>query len=319
MGGLLLAVLLLLGAVAPVAAEPPRRTSDDLAVGIRLVDAPVSRRDDERAHRYIVDHIRPGQQIRRRIAVTNLADTRHRVQLYPGAAAVHKDGFTFAHGRGGNELTRWVTLERSELVLEPDETATVWTEITVADDATGGEHYGVIWAQISPDPDPSKQVRQAARAGVRIYLSVGPGGEPPSDFRIDNLTGARAANGAPMVTARVKNTGGRALDLAGKLTLSNGPGGASAGPFNAKAGTIGPGRSTVATTPLDPGLPAGKWTARLTLTSGLVTRENAGSITIRTPQRDENPQLAVLTLGGLASVAAALLAAYAYRRRNHSR
>ncbi|MGW7466091.1 peptidase [Streptomyces xantholiticus] len=320
MGGLLLAVSLLVGSLAPPgAAQAQRQSSDGPSVGIRLVDAPVSRRDDERAHRYIVDHIQPGQQIRRRIAVTNLSDTQHRVQLYPGAAAVHKDGFAFAHGRTGNELTRWVTIEHSELVLAPDETATVWTEITVANDATGGEHYGVIWAEISPQHDPAKQVRHVGRAGVRIYLSVGPGGEPRSDFRIEDLTGARAADGVPMVMAQVKNTGGRALDLAGKLSLSNGPGGAFAGPFNVKAATVGPGRSTVANTALDPGLPAGKWTARLTLTSGLVTRESTGRITIDTPQRDENPQLALLTLGGLASVAAALLAAYAYRRRNRSR
>ncbi|MDQ1012470.1 hypothetical protein QFZ82_006955 [Streptomyces sp. V4I23] len=83
-----------------MAAEAPRRASDDVSVGIRLVDAPVSRRDDNRAHRYVIDHIEPGEQIRRRIAVTNLSDTRHRVQLYPAAAAVHKDGFTFAPGAG---------------------------------------------------------------------------------------------------------------------------------------------------------------------------------------------------------------------------
>ncbi|MER6616405.1 peptidase [Streptomyces xantholiticus] len=320
MGGLLLAVSLLVGSLAPpVAAQAPQRSSDDMSVGIRLVDAPVSRRDDNRAHRYIVDHIKPGQQIRRRIAVTNYSDTRHRVQLYPAAAAVHKDGFAFAHGRQGNELTRWVALEHSQLVLEPDETAKVWTEITVANNATGGEHYGVIWAQISPEHDPSKQVRHVGRAGVRIYLSVGPGGEPRSDFRIEDLTGSRAADGAPMVSALVKNTGGRALDLAGKVALSKGPGGAFAGPFNVKATTVGPGRSTVATSALDPGLPGGTWTARLTLTSGLVTRESTGPITLGTPRRDGNPQLAVFTIGGLASVAAALLAAFAYRRRNRSR
>ncbi|MBT2391839.1 peptidase [Streptomyces sp. ISL-1] len=320
MGGLLLAVSLLIGSLAPpVAAQEPPRSSDDLSVGIRLVDAPVSRREDNRAHRYIIDHIKPAQQIRRRIAVTNYSDTRHRVQLYPAAAAVHKDGFTFAHGRTGNELTRWVTLAPSELVLAPDETATVWTEITVANDATGGEHYGVIWAEISPQHDLSEQVRNVARAGVRIYLSVGPGGEPRSDFRIEDLTGTRTANGVPVVTARVKNTGGRALDLTGKLTLSDGPGGAFAGPFNVKAGTIGPGHSTVATTALDRGLPGGKWTARVTLASGLVTRETTGRITIGTPQRDGNTMMAMLTVSGLLSVAATTLLAYAYRRRNRVR
>jgi hypothetical protein len=306
-----------------VAAQAPRRASDDVSVGIRLVDAPVSRRDDNRAHRYIIDHIKPDQQIRRRIAVTNLSDTQHRVQLYPAAAAVHKDSFTFAPGRTGNELTSWVTLETSELVLAPDETATVWTEITVANDATGGEHYGVIWAEISPQHDPSEQVRNAARAGVRIYLSVGPGGEPRSDFHIKDLTGTRAADGVPVVTARVKNTGGRALDLTGKLTLSDGPGGLSAGPYNVKAGTIGPGHSTLAKTTLNPRLPDGVWTARLTLASGLVTRETTGRITIGTkptPQRGRNTPMAILAVGSLVSVAAtALLAAYAYRRRNRFR
>ncbi|MBT2365783.1 peptidase [Streptomyces sp. ISL-10] len=288
-----------------------------MSVGIRLVDAPVSRREDSRAHRYIIDHIKPAQQIRRRIAVTNYSDTRHRVQLYPAAAAVHKDGFAFAPGRTGNELTKWVTVEPSALVLAPDETATVWTEVTVANDATGGEHYGVIWAEISPHHDRSEQVRNVARAGVRIYLSVGPGGEPRSDFRIEDLTGIRAADGVPVVTARVKNTGGRALDLTGKLTLSDGPGGAFAGPFNVKAGTIGPGRSTLAKTTLDPRLPDGVWTARLTLTSGLVKRETSGRITIG--QRGGNTSMAILTVGGLFSVAAALLVAYAYRRRNRFR
>ncbi|MFJ8075563.1 peptidase [Streptomyces sp. NPDC096176] len=323
MGGLLLAVSLLVGSIAPPVAAQARRSSDDVRIGVRLVDAPVSRRDDYRAHRYIIDHVTPGQKVRRRIAVTNESDTRQRVQLYPGAAAA-QDGFTFAPGRPANELTGWVTLEHSELVLEPDETARVWTEITVAKNATGGEHYGVIWAEINPKRDPSEQVHHVGRAGVRIYLSVGPGGEPRSDFRIENLAGARAANGVPVVTARVKNTGGRALDLTGKLTLSDGPGGMYAGPFNVKADTIGPGHSTLANATLDPGLASGVWTARLTLTSGLVKRETSGRITIHTPHRAPhkggNTSAAALTVGGVvAAVAAALLAAYGYRRRHRYR
>ncbi|AWI29473.1 hypothetical protein E3E14_13550 [Streptomyces sp. ICN441] len=321
---LLLALPLLLGSVAPVAAGAPRHASGEVAVGIRLVDAPVSRRDDERAHRYIVDHLRPAERIRRRIAVTNLSPARQRVRLYPAAAMVGKDGFAFAPGRTGNELTSWVRLKHSEFVLEPDETAKVWTEITVADDATRGEHYGVIWAEITPRRDPSKQVLQVARAGVRVYLSVGPGGEPPSDFRIGGLTGARGADGVPVVTAQVKNTGGRALDLTGRLTLSNGPGGVSAGPFNVKAGTVGPGRSMPARTTLDPRLSDGVWTARLTLTSGLVQRETSGRITLgparSAPQQSGSTRMAVLTVGGLvAAVATALLAAYGYRRRDRLR
>lgn len=207
----------------------------------------------------------------------------------------------------------------SVALLAPDETAKVWTEITVAGDATRGEHYGVLWAEVSPDHDPTKQVRNVARAGVRLYLSIGPDGEPPSDFRIEDLTGARTADGIPVVTARVENTGGRALDLAGKLTLSNGPGGLSAGPFNVRADTLGPGGSTLARTTLHRRLPDGVWTARLTLASGLVKRETNGRISIGSPpKRGENPRMAVLTIGILVSLAMAGLLTYAYRARHRS-
>ncbi|MEU2491014.1 hypothetical protein [Streptomyces sp. NPDC007883] len=117
----------------------------------------------------------------------------------------------------------------------------------------------------------------------------------------------------------MENTGGRALDLAGKLTLSNGPGGLSAGPFNVRADTLGPGGSALARTTLHRRLPDGAWTARLTLASGLVKRETNGRITIGSrPERGENPRMAVLTIGSLVSLAMAGLLTYAYRGRNRT-
>jgi hypothetical protein len=67
--------------------------------------------------------------------------------------------------------------------------------------------------------------------GLRIYLDIGPGGEPPSDFQINDLAGARTTSGTPEVVADAHNTGGRALDMTGSMSLTNGPGSLSAGPL----------------------------------------------------------------------------------------
>jgi hypothetical protein len=123
-------------------------------------------------------------------------------------------------------------------------------------------------------------VVQVSKVGIRLYVSVGPGGAPAADFTIDSLTAARTADGEPTILATVHNTGGRALDMNGTLQLLGGPGGLSAGPFPASLGTtlaIGA-RESVAVA-LDKQVPAGPWDARITLRSGLLERSAAATIT----------------------------------------
>jgi hypothetical protein len=119
------------------------------------------------------------------------------------------------------------------------------------------------------------------RVGIRLYLSVGPGGAPAADFAIESLTAMRGPDGAPMVVATVHNTGGRALDMSGTLRLVSGPGGLSAGPFPATLGvTLAIGDTEPVTIALDPRLPAGPWDARIVLHSGLLVRSARATITV---------------------------------------
>ncbi|MCX5096419.1 hypothetical protein OOK36_48315 [Streptomyces sp. NBC_00365] len=101
-----------------------------------------------------------------------------------------------------------------------------------------------------------RNVGVISRVGIRTYLDVGKGGEPPSAFRIQALLAYRTKAGIPVVTARVRNTGERALDLKGKLDLADGPGGLRAGPFYVEPGTtLLPGKVGTVSTDLDPKLP----------------------------------------------------------------
>ncbi|MEU4383157.1 hypothetical protein [Micromonospora echinofusca] len=297
----------------------PDPSAPSTTVGVRLLDAPVERRDDTRAHKYVVDHVRPGTTIKRRIVVQNSSEIRRKVALYAAAADVTKKGFVLAPDRTENELSSWIDVEPPEEVLAPDEEAEVLVTITVPRRAEAGERYAVIWAEVA-GVDDGQTVRNVGRAGIRVYLSVGPGGEPPSGFEIGPLTGKREKDGTPVLTAEVRNTGRRALDLAGDLRLTEGPGGLSAGPVKVEAGTLALDGTTTVRVVLDRRLPDGPWAAKLDLASGWTKRSATGRVSFgpvpvaATSAVDRSGQ--VLT-GGLATSGLVLVsfAVYAYRRR----
>ncbi|WFF01840.1 hypothetical protein [Micromonospora sp. WMMD964] len=300
--------------------EPSTTPSPDAqpaGVGIRLLDAPVDRRDDTRAYKYIVDHVKPGTTIKRRVEVRNSSEIHRKVTLYAAAASVSENGFEFAPDRTENELSSWISVSPTEEALAPDEEVEALATITVPSAAEAGERYAVVWAEV-PGTDGS-DVRSVGRVGIRVYLSVGPGGEPPSGFDVGPLTGGRDAEGTPFVTAEVRNTGRRALDLAGELRLSDGPGGLAAGPVKVEAGTLPlDGRATVRVL-LDRRLPDGPWAATLALASGWTKRTATGAVTfgpVPAGASSEDQSRQLLTGGLVASgLVLTFLVVYVYRRR----
>ncbi|MEV6862026.1 peptidase [Streptosporangium subroseum] len=277
---LLVAVLAPAASLSQASAQAAGRPSPD-GIGIRLVDVPILARADQRARRYIVDHLKPGMVIDRRVEVTNSSDAPLRVTLYSAAASISNGKFAFADGHISNELSTWTSIAPRGLTLAPHSSSMATVTVTVPDRASAGERYAVAWAEVTTVAPPGG-VNEVNRVGVRLYLSVGPGGGPPTDFTIDTLTTQRTAGGNPMVLAQVHNTGGRALDLTGDLRLFEGPGGMSAGPFDVQLGTtLPPGGTGTATVPLSDQVPDGPWKARIRLQSGLV--ERVARATIRFP------------------------------------
>ncbi|TDB92070.1 hypothetical protein E1091_13360 [Micromonospora fluostatini] len=302
-------------------ADPSRQPAGPVTeVGIRLLDAPVSRRDDSRAHKYVVDHVRPGTIITRRIVVKNPSPITRDIALYAAAADVTGSGFYLAPDRTENELSSWIEVRPTTVTLKPDAERVAQVTIRVPPRASAGERYAVVWAEVAGVD--GRNVRNIGRVGIRVYLSVGPGGEPPSSFQIGALRGEREPDGSPVVTADVRNTGRRALDLAGQLWLSDGPGGLSAGPVRAEAKTLAPGTGTTLRVVLDRRLPDGRWSARLELASGWTKGESDGTVTFGTvpPAASDEDDLAVpVLIGGLVAsgLVLTLLAGYAYRRRGN--
>lgn len=271
---LLLIAVGLLSPAAIAVAQPVEGS-----VTVRLLEAPADRRDDPRAQIYVVDHLNPGDRIDRRFEVSNGSDRDLTLDLYAGAAEVVDGDFVALDDRAENELTSWVTIDPPEVTLAGGESAEASLRIEVPPDAADGERYAVAWVEM-PEHDAGGGVSLINRVGLRIYLSVGEGEEPASDFEISALTAARLEDGSPVVEATVENTGGRALDMSGELALANGPGGISAGPFEATLGTtLGVGQVAPVQVVLDPEIPHGPWDARLVLRSGPTEREAGATIT----------------------------------------
>jgi hypothetical protein len=133
------------------------------------------------------------------------------------------------------------------------------------------------------------------RVGVRLYLTVGPGGKAPAAFTVGPLGGGRSTAGDLLVHTTVRNSGSRTLLIGGALDLSNGPGGSSAGPFAATLDlALVPGGSAELRVLVPRGLPSGPWLARLRLHSGQIRRVT--SATVRFPRG--TPVTRTVTRGG---------------------
>ncbi|WP_405597130.1 DUF916 domain-containing protein [Streptomyces sp. NBC_01410] len=282
--------------------------------GLRLLEAPVIRRDDPRAYTSIVDHLNPGTTIQRRVEVSNKSSEPLRIDLYAAAASINERTFAFAAGRAQNEVTEWTSVDHPVLRLPPGSKETVRVTIKVPPRASRGERYGVVWAEVASSEKGT--VKLVNRVGIRIYLDIGPGGEPPSAFRIEKLTPARSRDGQPRITAQVRNTGERALEMSGKLWLSEGPAGLRAGPFPVTRGTtLAPRDTGLVSVTLDDSLPNGPWKARLSLASGRVKETVTATVTFPTagmqgsslvPDFAQRPSTLSWGLGALLAILAAV-------------
>ncbi|WP_314035674.1 hypothetical protein [Dietzia sp. CH92] len=313
---LLLALLTVLPAgaaagSAPTAQAQPAGAAAPGSIRIALLDIPADRADDPRAQTYIVDNIPPGVSITRRVEVSNNTGAPAVLDIYAGPAAI-EDGAFVPRPRGeSNPLSTWVSLSASEVALEDGQSAEVEVTIAVPADAPEVEQYGAVWASTRPaDLGDGQQISQVSRVGVRLYVSVGEGNGPPSDFSIRELSARRAADGTASVVTRVENVGGRAVDVSGSLALTDGPGGLTAQAVTASMVTIAPGGEAEVefVIPSSAALPAGPWRATVDLASGWTEHSISESVTF--PDAGAEPEAGgfpVAAGAGIAAVALGLL------------
>jgi hypothetical protein len=277
---LVVAVVVAGALFAPAAAARAHVPAPTPGIGAKLLEGPADSLDNPRAHEYIIDHVAPGATISRRIGFSNGNSQPADLTFYAAASEIHDGAFVPGADHAANDLTSWTTFSPTSATVLPGHTLPVTVTITVPVVATRGERYAAALAEYASSPAAGGGVASVSRVGIRIYLSVGPGGEPTTAFSIDTMTARRDADGNPLVTAQVHNTGERAIDLAGDLELTNGPSSLSAGPFAVRTtSTLKPGDSGTVTVALDRELPRGPWDALITLTSGVTSESGTARLT----------------------------------------
>jgi hypothetical protein len=294
--------------------------SPSVRIGIKLLEIPSSQVGNPRDQKYIVDNPAPGAVIARKFEVVNLGSRPARVTVYPAAATISGGAFRFAGGHTQDEMTTWVSISQSTLTLAPNSGAALVATITVPSNAPPGEQYGVIWAQVSAHG--TGNVTLVSRVGIRIYLSIGPGGAEAPDFILGTPVGSRTSAGVPVVRVPVHNTGGTAVDVQGTLQLSDGPGGVSAGPFHSEeTDTLAPGQSYPDTFALSTKLPDGPWRATLTMVSGLITRTETVTLSFNGAPATavHNPFPVVLVAAAIAALIILVIIALLITRSRRSR
>jgi hypothetical protein len=324
---LTIGTLIALGPVAN-AATPARLAAPESAgsFGVRLVDVPVSEADNPRAFRYIIDYLPVGSIIHRRILIMNDEPHTTLFSVYPDAAQIVRGLFVGDSGATRNELTDWISVQHPTVDLAAGKSAVDMITIRVPNGATRGEHYGVIWVQQTAKPDKKSGfgLTEVTRVGVRVYLAVGRGGAPPTSFGINSITAGWLASEQPDVVARVRNTGGRAIDLNGSVRLTDGPGGSSSGPFRAqRIATLAPGQSWNMTFLLPKTFPDGSWRATVTMVSGINTATDAATVRIGPAAMAQGGLSWMawtwIAIGGLILVLGLVAVVYVVRHRRRSR
>jgi hypothetical protein len=317
---LVLAAVVLTAAASPAAASTLSRRPVQGRVGVRLLTAPVSERANPLARLYIIDHLAPGATLRSKMQVVNMSKSAVLLNMYAAAAAIGHGQFMFAVGHTQNLMTTWVHLSRPVLRLAAGRRANETVAIRVPRNAPPGEQYGVVWASDRGQDPAHKNISLVNRVGIRIYLSVGPGNPPASNFTMASPTTTRNASGRAQVTVQVHNTGGRALTLSGTLSLTGGPGGLRAGPFLLTTGAvIAPGQSAPVVFTLSPHIPDGPWHAKIRLQSGLVVRSETETIDFDNATLASAGFPVVPTAGIVSLIALTALAAFVIRARRPER
>jgi hypothetical protein len=292
-------------------------------IGIRLVPvrggthSPLS-------HSYIVEHLAPGTSLSRSVEVDNDTKSFADLSVYVAAANVVKGQFHFATGRTSNDLASWTSVKKDTLRLAPHTEVFDAVTLKVPHDATRGEHNAVVWAAISESPSDGKGITLVSRVGVRMYVAIGPGGSPPSEFSIGILRASRSSSGQLQLAAQIDNSGGNTLELSGHVTLSQGSDGLHAGPFSTQLGAVlAPHRSEPATVSFDSRFPQGPWHVRLTVSSGSLRHSTMTTVTFpsRTVRNTTtgNEELSVTFMAILISLVLAAALAYTLSRRRRAR
>ena len=145
--------MLLAGTIVPASSAFASSQANSAAnsIGIRLVPLPGAS-PDALARSYVVDRLAPGASVVRTVEIDNTTSATADVSVHASGASIVGGNFSFAPGTSQDELSSWTSLSSDMVRLAPGTEATDTLTIKVPANASSGERYAVLWAQVSSPP-----------------------------------------------------------------------------------------------------------------------------------------------------------------------
>jgi hypothetical protein len=156
----------------------------------------------------IEDQLDPGETLSGTLSVSNVSDVPQtyylRVRNVEGVDETGQPTFSDTGTGNGFTLSEWVTLDRDEVTIGPNQSVTIAYTISVPAGATPGGHFGGIFADRNPDPF----VGQGAGVGYQVgaLLSIQIAGDVVEDVQIREFATGKAVYTDPIIDFLVKVT-----------------------------------------------------------------------------------------------------------------
>jgi len=168
----------------------------------------------------------PGEVQEHPVTITNLSGARQIYYLFMrdivGVEGAGAPIFaTENQERTGFELSEWVTLDRTEIALNPGEETTVRISIAVPENATPGSHFGGMF--VSMDPPRLRSTGAAVGYEVANIISIRVAGDAIESAQIRSFSTDNFIYSRPTIdfTARIENKGTVLVRPVGPVEVHN--------------------------------------------------------------------------------------------------
>ena len=166
------------------------------------------RADNPRTESIFIHTLEPGATQEEGVTVINNSPTQKTLSVY-AVDSTPSSGGGFACKQLSEEKTgvgTWITIDKSEVVLEPNTNEVVPFTINVPQNADVGEHNGCILIQeVKPETEGQKGMALAFRTGMRVAITIP--GEIIKKLELVGFTTTKNKKGIIVLTPKVKNSG----------------------------------------------------------------------------------------------------------------
>ncbi|USN92165.1 MAG: DUF916 domain-containing protein [Candidatus Nomurabacteria bacterium] len=168
----------------------------------------------------------PGTEEQNGITIQNMSDVEQKYYLFVKNISGVKDGGVpiFAKSndeKTGYELSDWISLSMTEVVIGKNESATVYFVVSVPENASPGSHFGGIFVSV----DPPEIENSGASVGYQVasILDIRVSGEALEEASIRQFSTSKFLYGSPNVefSVKIQNTGNVLVKPRGPLEIYN--------------------------------------------------------------------------------------------------